>query len=181
MKRLGKIRTLAVAGLSAIALAAPVALAQTGQGEQDDQNKPRSERRGGFGRGHRGGHRGGGFGFRGIELTEDQKTRLQQLHQSFGERTRPLREQLRAKRQELRAAQEGTTFNEALVTQNLTEAAALEAKLMGEHFRLRQESLSVLTPEQRAQLEQRKQERKQRREQRRNERRGERRGDGQTI
>jgi protein CpxP len=190
MKRLGKIRTLALASLSAIAVAAPVALAQTGQGGQDAE--PRAERReGGHGRGHRGGHRGGrrgGFGFRGIELTDDQKARLQQLHQSFGERTQGLRQQLREKRRELREVEQGGAFNEALATQKLTEAAALEAKLMGEHFRLRQESLTVFTPEQRTQLEQRRQEREQRRqereqrrEQRKQQRRGERRTDGQSI
>lgn len=170
MKRLGKIRTLAVGSLAAIAIAAPIAIAQTGQGGAEG----RQERHEGHGRrGDRRGGRGFGFGFRGIELTDDQKTRLEQLHQSFGERTRPLREQLRAKRQELRQAGEGNTFNEALATQKLTEAAALEARLMGEHFRLRQESLAVLTPEQRTQLEQRRQERKQRRDQRRGEGRGE--------
>ena len=168
MKRLGKIRTLAVASLSAIAVAAPIAIAQTGQGGTDGQQTPHAERREGHGR--HGGHRGGrGFGFRGIELTDDQQARLQQLRQSFGERTRPLREQLRAKRQELRQAEQGGTFNEALATQKLTEAAALEARLMGEQFRLRQESLAILTPEQRTQLEQRREQRKQRREQRRGE------------
>ncbi len=161
MKRLGKIKTLAVASLAAVAVAAPIAIAQTGA--QDEQAKPHGEHRDGERRGRRGG--GFGFGFRGIELTDDQKSRLQQLHQSFGERTRTLHEQLRAKRQELRQAEQGTTFNEALAAQKLTEAATIEARLMGERFRLRQESLAVLTAEQRQQLEQRRQEREQRREQ----------------
>ncbi|HEX8294273.1 MAG TPA: hypothetical protein VF570_21135, partial [Pyrinomonadaceae bacterium] len=77
-----------------------------------------------------------------------------------------LREQLRARRQELRQAESGTTFNEALAAQKLSEAAGLQAKLMAEGFRLRQESLALLTAEQRAQLEQRRQQREQRREQR---------------
>lgn len=169
MKRLGKIKTLAAASLAAFVVAVPVALAQTGGGaSQEGAQKPRAERRGPGGKQHgRGGGHKGGLGFRGVELTDDQKTRLQQLRQSFGERTRPLREQLRAKHQELRQAQEGGTFNEALATQRLTEAAAIQARLMGEQFRLRQESLSVLTPEQRTQLEQRRQEREQRRNERR--------------
>lgn len=174
MKRLGKIKTLAAASLAAVAVAAPIAIAQTGQGGPEGRQEQRE------GRGRRGGHRGGhkgGFGFRGIELTDDQQSRLQQLRQAFGERTRPLREQLRAKRQELRQVEEGGTFNEALATQRLTEAAAIEARLMGEQFRLRQESLAILTPEQRTQLEQRRQERKQRREQRR----GEGGGQGETF
>ena len=36
--------------------------------------------------------------FRGIELTEDQKTRMKQLHESFGERTKSLHEQAYAAR-----------------------------------------------------------------------------------
>jgi Spy/CpxP family protein refolding chaperone len=81
---------------------------------------------------------------------------MKQIHQSFAERNKPLMEQLRAKRQELRQASEGGTFNEALATQKLTEIAPLEAKLMGERAKLHQETLSVLTAEQKAQLEQAK-------------------------
>jgi protein CpxP len=175
MKKLGRIQTLAVAGLSALALATPVALAQTSGGEQGGQ-AARGERRGkGEHRGHRGGKRGGEFGgrgghfgggFRGVELTDAQKASLKQLREGFGERTKSLREQLRARRQELRQAESGTTFNEALAAQKLSEAAGLQAKLMAEGFRLRQESLALLTAEQRAQLEQRRQQREQRREQR---------------
>ena len=61
-----------------------------------------------------------------------------------------------AKRQELRAASEGGTFNEALATQKLQEMAGLQAKLMGEEFKNRQEMLSILTPEQKTQLEQKR-------------------------
>ena len=81
---------------------------------------------------------------------------MKQLRASFAETNKPLREQLRAKRQELRQASEGGTFNEALATQKLTEMASLEAKLMGERQRQHQEVLSVLTAEQKAQLEQSK-------------------------
>jgi protein CpxP len=172
MKKLGRIQTLAIAGLSALALATPLALAQTGGSDQGQQPGAHGERHGG---GDSGGKRGGGdhFGggmFRGLDLTDDQKTKLQQLHQSFGERTKSLREQLRAKHEELRQAESGTTFNEALATQKLTEAAVIQAKLMGEEFRLHQEALSILTPEQRTQLEQR-------REQFKGRRGGERRGE----
>ena len=178
MKRLGKIQTFALAAVAGLALATPFAIAQTGGGDgQGKDNGERGEwggRRGGGG--HRGGHFGGGM-FRGLDLTEEQKTRLQQIHQSFGENTKALREQLRAKHDEVRQAGEGNTFNEALAAQKLTEAAALQARLMAEEFRMRQESLSVLTAEQKAQLEQRRAERKSRR----GERRGERRGAGGPI
>jgi protein CpxP len=173
MKKLGRIQTIAVAGLSALALATPLALAQsTGQGQGDEGQQrqgmhgKRHGKGGEFG-GRRGGHRGGGGMFRGVDLTDEQKTRLRQLRQGFGERTKSLREQLRANRQELRQAESGTTFNEALATQKLTEAAGLQARMMAEAFRLRQESLSVLTPEQRTQMEQRRAQHEQRRAQRR--------------
>ena len=99
--------------------------------------------------------RRGGF-FRQLNLTEDQKAKVKQIRESFAQTNKPLREQLRAKRQELRQAREGGTFNEALATQKLTEMASLEAKLMGERHKLNQEMLSVLTAEQKAQLEQSK-------------------------
>jgi periplasmic protein CpxP/Spy len=169
MKKLGTIHKVALAGLSALALSVPVALAQTAGTPQAEQGQHKGERGQRHGKGgERGGRRGGHFGrgaFRGVELTEEQKTRMRQLHESFGERTKSLREQLRAKRQELRQAESGATFNEALAAQKLTEAAGLQAKLMAEEFRLRQESLSILTAEQRTQLEQRRQQREQSREQ----------------
>ena len=165
-----------LAGLSALALATPVALAQTAVGEQGQQKQD-----GGHGgRGGHGGHRGGGKrgggefggrgghfggGFRGIELTDAQKASMKQLRESFGERTKSLREQLHAKREELRQAESGTTFNEAVATQKLTEVASLQVKLMAEEFKLRQDSLALLTAEQKTQLEQRRQQHEQRREQ----------------
>ena len=152
-----RFKTVAIAAISSIALAGSIAFAQTTTPDQSNQQGTRTERRGG------GKHRGHGFGgmrhggfFKQLNLTEDQKTKMKQIHESFAERNKPLREQLRAKRQELRQASEGGTFNEALATQKLTEMASLEAKLMGEQFKLHQETLSVLTAEQKAQLEQSK-------------------------
>jgi Spy/CpxP family protein refolding chaperone len=173
MNKLGRFKTLAIATLSAIALAASIAVAQTVTPEQGNtQDNTRTERRGGRGRGEHKGHgwggmRRGGF-FKQLNLTEDQQAKVKQIRQSFAERNKPLREQLRAKRQELRQAREGGTFNEALATQKLTEMASLQAKLMGERSRMHQETLSVLTAEQKAQLEQSKAQFKARRGERRN-------------
>jgi Spy/CpxP family protein refolding chaperone len=163
MKKLGKIKMLSIASLSAIALAVPIAFAQTTTTNQENQRVTRGE---GHGRGEGqgwgdhggrgpGGQRGGGM-FRGITLTDDQKAKMQQIGQSFRERTQSLHQALGAKRQELRQAREGDTFNEALVTQKLQESASLEAKLMGEQFKMRQEMQSLLTTEQKAQIEQKR-------------------------
>jgi len=172
MNKLGRFKTLAIATLSAIALAASIAVAQTVTTEQGNTQDTRSERRGGRGRGEHKGHgwggmRRGGF-FKQLNLTEDQKARIKPIRQSFAERNKPLREQLQAKRQELRQASEGGTFNEALATQKLTEMASLQAQMMGERAKLHQETLSVLTAEQKAQLEQSKAQFKARRGERRN-------------
>src|SRR5687767_8687193 len=180
MKKLGKVKTLAIASLSAIAIATPIALAQnvgTGQdnkrvaqGEHHGQGKRSGGRegRGGWGKGEGRGFRGGrhGMAFRGITLSDDQKTKMQAISQSFRQRTQSLHQQLRAKRQELRQANDGGTFNEALASQKLTETASLEAKLMGERFKMRQEMESVLTAEQKAQIEQKRAEFKGKRGQR---------------
>jgi len=164
----GRFKKLAIASISAIALAGSIAVAQTVTTDQGAQQGQRMEHRGGKhgGRGW-GGMRQGGF-FKQLNLTEDQKAKMKQLHESFAERNKPLREQLHAKRQELRQASEGGTFNEALATQKLTEMASLEAKLMGERVKLHQETLSVLTTEQKAQLEQSKAQFKERRGMRKN-------------
>jgi protein CpxP len=158
MSKLGRFKTLAIASISAVALAGSIAVAQTVTTDQDKGQGAQPEWRGRRGD-HKGhgfeGMRAGGF-FRQLNLTDDQKAKMKQIRESFAERNKPLREQLRAKRQELRQASEGGTFNEALATQKLTEIAPLEAKLMGENAKLHQEMLSVLTAEQKAQLEQAK-------------------------
>ena len=150
-----RFKTLAIATLSAIALAASIAVAQTvSTGQDNTQGQKQWHGRGrGEGRGHR---RGGMLGgaFRQLNLTDDQKAKMKQIRDGFAERNKPVQEQLHAKRQELRQASEGGTFNEALATQKLTEMASLEARMMGERFKLHQEMLSVLTAEQKAQLEQ---------------------------
>ena len=169
----GRFKKIAIASISAIALAGSIAVAQTVTTDQNTQQGTRTERHGGRGdhkgRGDWGGmRRGDGGFFRQLNLTEDQKAKIKQIRETYAERNKPLREQLHAKRQELRQANEGGTFNEALATQKLTEMASLEAKLMGEQHKLHEETLSVLTAEQKAQLEQSKAQFKTRRGEMRN-------------
>ena len=153
MKELGKVKVLAIASLSAVVLAASIAVAQS---VKTDPQGDKGGRRGWHGEGAKRGFHGGGALFSRLNLTDDQKAKIKQIRESFAERNKPLREQLRSKRQELRQASEGGTFNEALATQKLTEMAGLEAKMMGARFQLHQEMLTVLTAEQKAQLDQMK-------------------------
>jgi periplasmic protein CpxP/Spy len=147
MSKLGRMKQLIIAFAMVAALSAGAALAQTAS---DDT---KGARHGHFGR-HGGRGEFGMMGFRQLDLTDAQKAQLKQIHQSHREALAPLIEQLRAKRQELRAASEGGTVSEAAITQKLTEIAPLEARLMAEQSRIRQESLSVLTAEQKAKLDQ---------------------------
>jgi periplasmic protein CpxP/Spy len=153
MKKLGKFKViLAIASLSAVALAASIAVAQS---VKTDQANPQGRRHEWRGQGmKRGFHRDGAFNR--LNLTDDQKAKMKQIRESFAERNKGLMAELKAKRQELRQASEGGTFNEALASQKLTETAGLQAKLMGERFKLHQEMLTVLTAEQKTQLEQMK-------------------------
>ena len=140
---------LAIASLSAVALVASIAVAQSVK--TDRGSGPRRQWRGD---GMKRGFHGGGAFLNRLNLTDDQKAKMKQIRESFAERNKPLLEELRAKRQELRQASEGGTFNEALANQKLTEMAGLQAKLMGERFKLHQEMQSVLTADQKAQLDQ---------------------------
>ena len=150
MSKLSRIKKVAIAAVMAIAVAVPIAIAQS---TEQGADKTHAGRRGDHGeRGGRGDR--GMMGFRNLDLTDAQKAQMKQIRESHRQSLRPIMEQIHAKRQELRQASEGTTFNEALVTQKLTEIAPLEAKLQGEHFRLRQEMTSILTAEQKTKLEQ---------------------------
>ena len=161
MKKLGKVKLWAIASLSAVVLTASIAVAQSVKTETQDG---KGGRQGWHGKGmRRGGHRGGEALFHRLNLTDDQKAKMKQIRESFAATNKPLFEQLRAKRQELRQASEGGTFNEALATQKLTEMAGLQAKLMGARVQLHQTMLTVLTAEQKTQLDQLKAQFKERR------------------
>jgi protein CpxP len=149
VKRMARLKSFALPAVMACTLAMPAFAQSADQGGQPQEPGKHS-----FGRFHGRHGRGGGDAWQRLNLTEAQKTQVQQIRESYRERTQSLRQELRAKKQELRQANLGDTFNEALTMQVLTESAALEAKLMGERFKMRQEMLALLTPEQKNQLEQ---------------------------
>lgn len=147
MSKLSRIQKVAIAAVMALAVAVPIAIAQSSDSGAKKGHGGDWAERGGRGD-------GGMMGFGNLDLSDAQKAQMKQIRESHGQSLRPIMEQIHAKRQEIRQASEGSTFNEALVTQKLTEIAPLEAKLQGEHFRLRQEMMSVLTPEQKTKLDQ---------------------------
>jgi protein CpxP len=151
LKRMTRLMSFALPAVMAFTLAMPAFTQSTDKGGQPQE--PGKQSFGGF-HGRHG--RGGGDGFERLNLTEAQRTQMKQIRESYRERTQSLHQELRDKKQGLRQANQGETFNEALATQVLTESAALEAKLMGERFKMRQEMMALLTPEQKSQLEQRR-------------------------
>ena len=155
MKPFNTIKAIALASALSITAAGSVALAQTTEGTHEGAAGAHGWHRGGRGGGH-------GEFFGGLNLTDAQKQQIKQIHESHQTALEPLMQQMRTKRQELWQLQGGQTFDEALVQQKLTEIAGLEAKLMGEQFRMRQETMNVLTPDQKTQLEQRRSEMKSR-------------------
>ncbi len=162
MKNMPKFIFIALALLLVGVLAIPFARSQSTGAEQGDQQEKRFDGSG-FGRGHR----GRGFErrlFSRLNLTDAQKEQMKQINQNFRESTKPLRQELRGKHGELRQAQQGETFDEALVAQKLNEISTIQVKLMGERFKLKQEISSVMTPEQKAQLAQMREQMKTKRE-----------------
>lgn len=156
MKKVNRIKSVVAALVLAVAIAVPVVIAQS---TDDGGRKGRRDHAGHFGK------RGGGMGrlFSQLDLTDAQKAQIKQIHENSRAELRPLGEQIRAKRQEIRQAREGGTVNEALVTQKLTEIAPLEAKMMAARARIHEQTLSVLTPEQKTKLEQMREQFKSRR------------------
>ncbi len=142
MKNMSKVKTMIAALALAIAIAIPVAFAQSGG-------------KGGRHFGHgRGGHMMGGRMFSQLNLTDAQKAQFKQIRESHSATITSLRQQIHEQMKAIHQANDGATFDEALVSQKLAQVAPLQAKLMGEEFRIHQEMLNVLTPEQKTKLEQ---------------------------
>jgi protein CpxP len=92
--------------------------------------------------------------FAALNLTDAQKEQAKQIRESHKASMTAIRSEIRAKHQELRQGENGGTFNEALAAQKLAEIAPLQAKMMAEEFQIRQQMLGILTPEQKAKLDQ---------------------------
>lgn len=147
MKNINKMKAFAVAVVLAMVVSVSFAMAQS-TGEKFGRQG---------GRHHFGNREGrGGFGrmFKNLDLTDDQKAKFKQIRENHSEAMKSLHQQIRTEMQSLHQANQGSSFDEALVSQKLAQIAPLRAKLMAEEFKMHQETLSVLTTEQKAKLEQ---------------------------
>ncbi len=117
-----------------------------------------------FGAGH-------GFGQRMAQqlgLTDQQKTQIQQILQNEKPAIQPLRQQLKAARQQMNAATANGQFDEAQVRNIATSESQAMTSLLVERQRVKAEIWKVLTPDQRTKADQLKQQFAQRRHSRRN-------------
>ncbi len=136
-----------------MAMAVPAAPAQSTTGSGSGTTTSQGTGRPHFGR-HFGRFGWEGRIFRRLGLTDAQKTQMRQIRQNHRANTDSISQQIRSNMRELRQAYQDGTFNEVLASQKLVEVAPLKAKLMAERFKMHQEMLTVLTPEQKSQLDQ---------------------------
>jgi protein CpxP len=141
--------------------AAALALGLAGAGLAADEGAGRGE---GFGRGRMHGRGGRGFG-RALNLTDDQKAQLKAMREQQREALRPVAEQQRALRDQIRQALESPNPDAARIGQLEIQAHQLRLQMRAEREKAMAAFVNVLTPEQKAQWEKLKQEREQRREQ----------------
>ncbi|HMG35257.1 MAG TPA: Spy/CpxP family protein refolding chaperone [Blastocatellia bacterium] len=141
----------------AIAIAAPLARSQS--------TAPGDDQKAGAGQFHRHGRGMSSFReFRQLNLTDDQKAQIQQIRKSHFDSTAPIRQQVRTAMKSLHDSTDGSSIDESAIAQKLTEIAPLQAKLMADRFKMRQEISSVLTADQKAKLDQLRQQERTKRE-----------------
>lgn len=106
----------------------------------------------GWGR-HGGGHRRGfGIVLRGLNLTEDQKTKVKAIHEASKASVQPTFEAMKANREKMEALTANGAFDEAQVTALANEQAAISAKLIVEKERVKSQIFAILTDEQKTKL-----------------------------
>ncbi|MCS6804142.1 MAG: Spy/CpxP family protein refolding chaperone [Acidobacteriota bacterium] len=89
-----------------------------------------------------------------LDLTEAQKEQIKAIHQAEKQTIKPLLDQLQAIHRQLRAMTGSEPFNEAQVRALAEQKAKVIAELTVARERIKSKVMAVLTPEQRAKLNQ---------------------------
>src|SRR5262245_9842655 len=140
--------------------AAVLALGLAGVGLAADEGAGRGD-----GSGRWGMHGRHGDFMRGLNLTDDQKAQLKTLREQQREEMKPVFEQQRALRDQIRQALESGKPDATRIGQLEIQSHQLRLQMKAAHEKAMASFVNVLTPEQKAQWEKMKQEREQRREQ----------------
>lgn len=159
-----RIKTSIVAGVAALALA--VAAPAFVSAEQDQPRRgpgigrPMGPGPGGPGMRMRGpGGPGGIAGFRGLDLTDDQKEQLKKIAESHQAEFKAIGEKTRAAHEGLRELLDADTINESAIRAKHQEVAAAQADAMILNAKIRKESMQILTADQLAKLKERRENR----------------------
>lgn len=91
--------------------------------------------------------------FRQLDLTEAQKTQIGNITAKNFAATQSVREQLRAERQSAKRPEPNTPFDEQAFRSRATKLANLRIELQVAHAKTRSEIYNVLSPEQKAKLQ----------------------------
>jgi Spy/CpxP family protein refolding chaperone len=117
-----------------------------------------------------GGRHGFGMGLRELNLTDDQKSQLKQIHEQQKQAMQPLMEQHRQLRDQIEQSLSSGKPDATRIGQLEIQLFNLRGQFKAQHEKMQQAFVSVLTPEQKAQWEKLRAEREQRREERQQQR-----------
>jgi len=102
-----------------------------------------------------GGPGGGIAGFRGLDLSDDQKEQLKKIAESHQAEFKAIAEKTRAAHEGMRALIDADAINESAIRAKSQEVAAAQADAMILNAKIRKESLQILTADQLAKLKER--------------------------
>lgn len=101
--------------------------------------------------GNRGGmHRGGGMMLRGLDLTDEQKSQIEQLRTAHEQAAAPVHEAMKANSEKLKAATANGAFDEAGVTAIANEHGSLSAQMIFAREKMKSQVYALLNDEQKA-------------------------------
>ena len=123
-------------------------------------------------------HRGGGMGFRGLDLTDEQKAQIKAFREASKPALQPLMEAMKINRQNLREARSNNA-DEATINALVAERRQFSVQMRAFRESMHQQTLAILTDEQKTKMAERKQQREERFNRRGGERRGKRGGEPQ--
>ena len=107
------------------------------------------DKKGGWG--GRGGHHRGGMMLRGLDLTDEQKAKVEEIMEAEKTKVQPVFAALKANREKLHDLTANGAFDEAQVTALAGEQGDLSAQLIVEKERVKSQIFAILTDEQKAQ------------------------------
>lgn len=109
--------------------------------------RSRDHERVGFGHGHFG---KAGMFLRGLDLTEEQRTKIKEIFEASKATVEPLMEQSRANRAKLQALGVDGSFDQAQVEAIAAEQSSIGAKMIVERERAKAQTFAILNEEQKA-------------------------------